>query len=112
MGSIEGFITENSIDGEDFPGSEDRFFGDVKKHLGGDGSCVGSKNVLLSFFEAPFVIVADGAKASFLVDCLYFFYVFLREFEGCGGGFEEESVMGVSSWVLLGLEQSIEVPET
>lgn len=60
MGCVDGFVTEDAIDGEVFGWTEGLFLGEEVEHVGGDGGGVGAENEFLGFADFPVVLVAVG----------------------------------------------------
>mmetsp|Transcript_1412 Transcript_1412/g.3779 ORF Transcript_1412/g.3779 Transcript_1412/m.3779 type:complete len:217 (-) Transcript_1412:673-1323(-) len=115
MSGVECFVAEYAIDGETFPGHEDAsFFVVFRKefqHPRGDGRGVRSKNGLARLVLAPGVVPARGPVPSVLVHFLNTLQVISGNVLRSCRRLYEESVMRIARWVLLRLEEGIEVPE-
>lgn len=111
VGVVEGLVSENTIDREEFVGFEGFFVGDHFEVLGGDGSGVCSEDVFVGLFRFPFVVVSSATEPSFLVDVLDGLKVLLVLYFGCFRVGDEEGVVGVAGRMGLRLEEGIEIPE-
>mmetsp|Transcript_23146 Transcript_23146/g.58686 ORF Transcript_23146/g.58686 Transcript_23146/m.58686 type:complete len:267 (-) Transcript_23146:189-989(-) len=72
---------------------------------------MGAQHVLFGLLYFPVISVPDGAVSTRLVCGLYPLQVVIRELSAVGRISEEESVVSIASRMLLGLKESVEVPE-
>ena len=112
VGSVQGFISEDSIDREVLEWPE-AFLAmcHFVKHLGADSGGMSSQDVLASLFGLPVVAIALWSKATISVNLLDLGHIIWRHMKAICWVLDKESVMSISSWMTLWLEQSIKVPE-
>lgn len=70
-----------------------------------------SQKILLSFLNAPVILVANRAIPTLFMNLFNFLKIFFWEIFTIDGVLQEESVMKISCWVTLRLEKCIKVPE-
>lgn len=70
-----------------------------------------SEEVFKGFLGLPLIVVATATKASLFMDVLDRFEVLFIVNSSLFWMRDKEGVMSISSWVGLGLEEGIEVPE-
>src|SRR5690349_24864022 len=112
MSRVECFITENFVNREIFYWFESSFLVcQFVKHSCTDCSCVSSLNIFLGFTNFPIVSIANRTISSFFMSFSHTFKIFCWEFRADFRISDEESVLSVTGWMLLRLEQSVKVPE-
>lgn len=111
MSIIKGLISEDSVNREEFSRSE-RLFLSNHLEISRRNSCgVSSEDIFESFLRIPFIVIAQTSITSSLVNVLDVLEILLI-IDCCLFGMRyEESVMSVSSWMSLRLEEGIEIPE-
>ena len=78
--------------------------GQIVEHTGGHGRSVGPQEVLGRLLLLPVVSVALGTKSATAVNFLNFLQIVLGKVFCCGRVRDEESVVGISCWMLLRLK--------
>lgn len=114
MGGIQCLIPEYSINGEVFLREVSLdliLLCNPIQHLRWNGSCVGSKDILPGFLMRPLVFVSNAAITTILMHILHFVPEFSIALITQFRVIAEECVMSISGWVLLWLEEGIEIPE-
>lgn len=122
MSCIQGLVSEHSVNREQFGRSENSGFfvlvSDLLEISRAYSGCVGSEDISSRLFNRPVILPTIGflvfSLETLLVDFLHSFYVVLHFLGIVGAEFrfgEEEGVVGISCWVLLRLEERVEVPE-
>lgn len=114
MGLIQSLVSEDSIDRKESSRSERFFVDDSLQCTTRNSSGMCSQDILLGFCLLPVTIVAETAIPSFLMGLFYFVKVFIQlGVDLCLNRIgDKECIMGVSGWMMLRLEKSVEIPET
>jgi len=111
MGCIQSFISEYSINREILHRLEFWLLSQSVKHLGTDGCCVGSQQILLGFVNVPIILISKRSITSFFMNFFDSFSEFLWEVLAVNRLLKEKCIMHVSSRMTLRLKKSIEVPK-
>mmetsp|Transcript_11544 Transcript_11544/g.30043 ORF Transcript_11544/g.30043 Transcript_11544/m.30043 type:complete len:322 (+) Transcript_11544:532-1497(+) len=118
MRRVECLVAEDAIDREVLAGFETatcgRLLGELRKvveRARRDGGGVRAQQVLAALLFRPVVPPARGAKAALRVHALHGCEIFRRHLPRARRLLDEEGVVHVARWVLLRLEERIEVPK-
>lgn len=111
MSVIQSFISEHSINREEFSWSKWLFFCNHLQVSRRNSSCMSTQYVLVGLFRIPLVVVSFTSKSSFFMNIFNSLEIFFI-FNCCRFWmWDKKSIMCISCWMSLRLEKSIEVPE-
>jgi len=112
VGRVHRLVPEDAVDREVAGGLESTFLvGQLVQHLGRYGGGVGPQQIFHRLLPFEIIPVSNRTGSAHLVHRLDAFVVLLGNLGGVHGFLDEESVVRVTGWMGLGLEQGIKVPE-
>lgn len=111
MSIIQGFISEDSINREEFSGPEWFFFSNLLQILRRNCRSMSSQQIFVGFLRLPFIVISSASKSSLLMNIFHSLEIlFIFNFSILRMS-DEESIMSISGRMGLRLEQRIEIPE-
>jgi hypothetical protein len=111
MSIIESFVTEHSINREEFSWSELFLLGDHLKVAGRDCSSVSTENIFVGLLGIPFIIITYTTETAFLMDIFHCLEICFILDSCCFWLRDKKSVVSITSRMSLRLEQSIKIPK-